>query len=99
MKRILLALVMMCGSAFSEKAEDYRLKAEQGDADAQYNLALCYGNGRGVIQDSVKSYAILLHAKLNGLDASKFDELVELLSLTTTQINEAQQLAKTLFTD
>ena len=26
-------------------------EAEQGDADAQFNLALMYGNGRGVLQD------------------------------------------------
>ena len=51
MKRILLAVIMMCGSAFSQKADDYRSDAEQGLAEAQFNLGLCYYNGDGVLQD------------------------------------------------
>ncbi|MAI20734.1 MAG: hypothetical protein CMF28_05870 [Kiritimatiellaceae bacterium] len=135
MKTILLVLVMMCSSAFSQKAEDYRAAAEKGDAiaqfnlgvcyaagkgvleddkqavywytkaaeqgvaKAQFNLALCYAVGEGVTQDKVKAYAIFLHAKLNGSDASEVDKVVELLSLTPAQKEEGQQLAKTLFTD
>ena len=135
MKTILLVLVMMCSSAFSQKAEDYRAAAEKGDAIAQFNLGLCYKNGKGVLeddkqavdwwtqaaeqgvaqaqinlgvcyavgegvtQDKVKAYAIFLHAKLNGSDASEVDKVVELLSLTPAQKEEGQQLAKTLFTD
>ena len=51
MKTILLVLVMMCSSAFSQKAEDYRAAAEKGDAIAQFNLGLCYDNGKGVLED------------------------------------------------
>ena len=36
-----------------QKASDYRTAAEQGDADAQFNLGVCYKNGSGV----EKSYA------------------------------------------
>ena len=51
MKIILLVLVMMCSSAFSQKAEDYRLEAKQGDASAQFHLGVCYYDGNGVLQD------------------------------------------------
>ena len=31
----------------------YRRKAERGDADAQYNLAVCFDEGKGVDPDPV----------------------------------------------
>ena len=34
-----------------ESFESVRLRAEQGDADAQYNLGVMYGDGEGVPQD------------------------------------------------
>ena len=34
--------------------ELYTLSANQGDARAQYNLGVCYGNGDGVEQDMKK---------------------------------------------
>jgi len=34
-------------SAQSQKFEETKAKAEQGDVDAQYNLALMYDNGAG----------------------------------------------------
>ena len=77
----------------------YTQAAEQGHPEAQYNLGICYAKGDGVSRNFVKSYAILLHAKLNGTDASEVDEVVELLSLTPAQKEEGQQLAKTLFID
>jgi TPR repeat protein len=60
MKRILLALVIMCSSAFSLKAEirmpdddltKYRMFALKGNASGQYNLGVCYDNGEGVLKD------------------------------------------------
>ena len=36
---------------YKEAAKWYRLAAEQGDVDAQYNLALVYDQGKGVQQD------------------------------------------------
>ena len=34
----------------------YRLAADQGHADAQYNLGFMYANGEGVPQDYVQAY-------------------------------------------
>jgi TPR repeat protein len=45
--------------SYSKAAKWYRLAAEQGDADAQYNLGVCYDNGHGVEQsytEAVKWY-------------------------------------------
>ena len=33
----------------------FRLAAEQGDADAQFNLGVMYENGRGVTRDDGKA--------------------------------------------
>ncbi len=62
-----LLLAALAGTAVAEPYEDavsafergdyatalreFRVFAEQGDADAQYNLALKYDNGQGVPQD------------------------------------------------
>jgi len=41
------------GNCFEDKdIENCRVKAEQGDSSAQYNLALMYSNGKGVPKDS-----------------------------------------------
>ena len=36
---------------YAEAVKWYRLAAEQGDSAAQYNLAVMYNNGEGVLQD------------------------------------------------
>jgi len=36
---------------YKEAVKLYRLSAEQGDAEAQYNLGLMYDEGQGVPQD------------------------------------------------
>ena len=40
---------------FEDDAEAVRLAAEQGDADAQYNLGAMYDNGRGVPEDDAEA--------------------------------------------
>jgi TPR repeat protein len=41
--------------ADKEDAVEYRKAADQGDAEAQYNLGLCYGVGSGVPKDEVEA--------------------------------------------
>jgi hypothetical protein len=41
-----------------EAVKWFRLAAEQGDADAQYNLGVAYANGQGAPQDYVIAYAL-----------------------------------------
>ena len=74
-------------------AAQYRLAAEQGDADAQSNLGLMYENGEGVPQDFVTAHMWLNIAAANGrFMASYFrDTIAE--RLTPADISEAQQRA------
>jgi TPR repeat protein len=54
MKKILLAMLIVLSttaSALCNEFEDALKKAEQGDADAQYSLAMMYYKGKGVPQD------------------------------------------------
>lgn len=46
-----LCLLFICAFGFAQTANDYRKAAEQGNAEAQYKLALCYLYGSGVAQD------------------------------------------------
>ena len=39
------------GSCWDGDVADCKVKAEQGDANAQFNLGVMYANGEGVIQD------------------------------------------------
>jgi len=39
----------------AERVEWYLKKAEAGDADAQYNLAICYDEGKGTTKDEQKA--------------------------------------------
>ena len=39
----------------AEAVKWYRKAAEQNDAEAQYNLGVCYANGQGVAKDEVEA--------------------------------------------
>jgi TPR repeat protein len=68
--------------------------AEQGDANAQYNLGVFYDNGLGVPQDRVRAYMWLNLAAMQGREsAATFRDLVARL-MTPAQIAEAQKLAR-----
>ena len=41
---------------YAEAVKWYRLAAEQGNQDAQYNLAVMYNKGEGVVQDYVDAH-------------------------------------------
>jgi TPR repeat protein len=47
--------ICVAGSLWGQKASDYRSKAEQGDAEAQYNLGVCYNDGDGVEKNSTQA--------------------------------------------
>ena len=68
--------------------------AEQGDANAQYNLGVLYDNGLGVPQDRVRAYMWLNLAAMQGREsAATFRDLVARL-MSPAQIAEAQKLAR-----
>lgn len=68
--------------------------AEQGDANAQYNLGVLYDNGLGVPQDRVRAYMWLNLAAMQGREsAATIRDLVARL-MTPVQISEAQKLVR-----
>lgn len=77
----------------------YKLAAEQGYADAQYNLGYCYATGEGVSQDYSQAYFWFLIAADNGIEdaIANRDLAAELLSAsqqTEIQTKAAEWLAK-----
>ena len=66
--------------------------AEQGNANAQYNLGVFYDNGLGVPQDRIRAYMWLSLAAMQGRErAAAFRDLIARL-MTPGQIAEAQKL-------
>ena len=71
-----------------------RKAAEQGNALAQYSLALMYANGQGVLQDYVMAHMYFNISAVSGnKDAIKSRGIVE-ERMTPSQIAEAQKLAR-----
>ena len=65
----------------SKQFLEYKTKAEQGDASAQNNLAVCYHEGQGVPKDEVEAYAWhKLAARTSEEGAKHRDALAETLS-------------------
>ena len=72
----------------------YTLAAEQGYADAQYNLGLMYGLGQGVKKDYVYAHMWGNIAASNGSEnGDKLRDAVAKL-MTAPQIEKAQELAR-----
>ena len=68
--------------------------AEQGDANAQYNLGVFYDNGLGVRQDKVRAYMWFNLSAAQGREgAAAFRDLIA-RRMTPAQIAEAQRLAR-----
>ena len=71
-------------------------EAEQGHADAQYNLGEMYRKGEGVSKNEVEAYAWFLFAKPNGDEVTS--KMVSTLEkrLTAEQIEKGQARAAEL---
>ena len=83
------------GSCWDDKdVDDCRVKAEQGDAIAQYFLGRMYYLGQGVIQDDVMAHMYWNIAAVSGhKSAIKHRCMVEEL-MTPSQLEKAQDLAR-----
>ncbi|MGB7278846.1 MAG: hypothetical protein WBD15_13995 [Pseudolabrys sp.] len=68
--------------------------AEQGNANAQYNLGVFYDNGLGVPQDKVRAYMWFNLSAAQGREgAAAFRDLIA-RRMTPAQTAEAQRLAR-----
>ena len=79
---------------YKAAAKWYRKATEQGDASAQFNLALMYYSGQGVLQDYVMAHMYFnISAASGNKDAIKGRGFVE-ERMAPSQIAEAQKLAR-----
>jgi len=68
--------------------------AEQGYAEAQYNLGLMYRNGQGVLQDNIYAHMWGNIASSNGSEnGGKLRDIVA-EDMTQAQLEKAQDLAR-----
>ena len=79
---------------YKEASKWYRKAAEQGNEDAQYNLGVMYGEGKGVTQDQK-----IAHMWFNIAAANEIPRAAELRDImaqemTPSQIEKAQDMAR-----
>ncbi len=79
----------------------YRKAAEQGDASAQFNLAICYRNGTGVNQDDTEAVKWYRKAAEQGhagaqskLEKNKKEEVVKIVKESIEQGNDSDAFLK-----
>jgi len=79
---------------YATALHEWRPLAEQGYADAQYNLGLMYHSGKGVPQDFVRAYMWfnLPLGKDHDAATEARDDVAK--RMTPAQIAEAQRLAR-----
>ena len=70
----------------------YTKAAEQGYAEAQYNLGFMYASGEGVPENDVKAYVWWSMAKANGNKSAKDNIEVLKSMMTKEQIAKAQEI-------
>jgi TPR repeat protein len=80
---------------YAEAVKWYRLAAEQGDAKAQYNLALMYDEGEGVIQNNVIAHMLYNLAGAQGYKNGRKNRDVISERMTPNDISRAQEMAAT----
>ena len=72
----LLSVTLGCGEGGQvqlETADALRVRAEQGDADAQYNLGVSYVTGAGVLQDDTEAVRWYRLAAEQGVAEAQFN--------------------------
>ncbi len=68
--------------------------AEQGDADAQFNLGQMYFNGQGVLQDNIYAHMWFNIVASLGNDDSSGNRDIIAKRMTPADISAAQKLAR-----
>ncbi len=95
---VLVAATVGVGTAQQESIDELRARAEQGHAEAQFNLGISYTSGRGVPQDDVLAYMWfnLATSRSTGEDGDEAAEVRDRIAtrLTPDQLAEAQRLAR-----
>ena len=91
---ILVLVFAVAVAAQSTEIEQLRLAAEQGHAQAQYNLGFMYADGRGVLKDRILAHIWFNIAGANGhAQAREIRDTVE-RELTRADVTRATELAR-----
>ena len=83
--------------AIAQDSDDFAAlvrAAEQGDAEAQYNLGLMYLEGLGVKQDNVEAYAWIRTAAAQGKGGTLEIRQALLREMSSSQEDRAIELAR-----
>ena len=79
---------------YKTAAKWYALAAEQGDAEAQFNLGVMYFKGQGVLQDYVTAHMWANISAVNGSEMAPELQNAIAKEMTPAQIHAAQKRAK-----
>ncbi len=79
---------------YAEAVKLFRLAAEQGLVDAQFNLGTMYEYGDGVPQDYAWAHLWYDLAAAQGLEVARENRDIVTERMTPVQIAEAQKLAR-----
>jgi TPR repeat protein len=96
---VLTLLVLFAGTPQSGAELDIgeiRKAAEQGDADAQYQLGVMYGKGEGVAKNNVNAYAWSSLAATQGEEIAARNRESIATTITPEQRRQAEALASEL---
>ena len=84
-------------SDYATAIKEFSVAAEQGIADAQYNLGVMYAKGEGVPENYIKAYMwVSLAAAFGYKDEKKAKEVLK-KRMSSEQIAEAQRLSSEWF--
>ena len=98
MKPLLFLLVIgFSGSVSGQDFEETKRLAEQGDADAQYNLGSMYDIGLGVPQNDVRAYVWFSVAAAQGDETARANRDIISERLTPEQRARGQDMATRCF--
>jgi len=73
---------------------DCQIKAEQGNAQAQFNLGMMYYKGEGVPQDKVMAHMYINIAAAKGGKEAVHNRDIISKNMSLSQIEKAQDLAR-----
>ena len=79
---------------YATALKEWRPFAEQGHADAQFNLGVMYAKGEGVIQDNVYAHMWWNIAASSGQEEASENRGMVAEDMTASQIEKAQDLAR-----
>ena len=81
----------------SDDFESTRALADQGNADAQYNLGVMYANGEGVPENDVMAYVWFSVSATQGTESARENRDIISKELTTEQRAKGQEIATRCF--